>query len=312
LTACLPQEALTAADSSKEPIDVLASETAPASDAFGAVAPGVLREIRRVLVEQESAYRLGVAEAPTASLWAHSARVGRIAGHIARQERLEPLPALLAGLMHDLGKFAHGRYHEDDVPEERHAAPFVEKILAGTDHAGWIESVRRAILTMCLEGDAVSDVGRVVYDADCLGVAQFFTKRTLRCQFLGDDVMMRASVELTYAHHAPETLKTATGRALAGRRVDRTRRFYTELLEEWSELGLGAFDIVEEDIGGVACILVVPRRCSCGGRVTLGSDIRDEIKCRSLVVSNRCEGCGGASEYSFCLPNVQGLPPKRR
>ena len=84
-------------------------------------------------------------------------------------------------------------------------------------------------------------------------------------QFLDDTVLMRTSVELTYAHHAPTTLKTATGRALALERSRRTRRFYSELLEEWSTIGLGAFDIVEEEIAGVVCVLVVPRGCGCGG-----------------------------------------------
>jgi uncharacterized protein len=276
----------------------------------------VLKAVRRTLIAQETAYQRKPTEETYASLWAHSFRVSRIARRIAIAEGVAQAPAMLAGLMHDMGKFAHGCYHGDDLPEEKHAARFVEKILAGTEYEAWIPAVTGAILSAYLEGEATSDIGRVVYDADCLdklgnlGIAQFFAKRALRRQFLGDEVMIRASVELTYAHHAGDTLKTATGRALARRRNIRTRGFYTELLEEWWELGLGAFDIVEEHIAGIACILVVPCGCSCGGRLIRESDIRDTVKCRSLVVIYRCAACGIESEFSFCLPNVKGLPAR--
>lgn len=285
-------------------------------DALNSIAPDVLGEIRRTLIEQETAYQHESAEEPFSSLWAHSSRVGRIACHIAKAEGLEEGPALLAGLLHDTGKFAHGSHHEDDIPEEKNAVLFAEKVLSGTAYERWIPIIDDAILSTYLEGEATSDIGRVVYDADCLdklgnmGVAQFIAKKALRRQFLDDDVMIRTSVELTYAYHAPDTLKTATGRSLARKRSARTRRFYTELLEEWTELGLGAFNIVEEDIAGIICILVVPCACSCGGRIQLESDIRDAVKCRSVVVRYLCTECNTESEFSFCLPNVKGLPQR--
>jgi uncharacterized protein len=164
---------------------------------------------------------------------------------------------------------------------------------------------------------ATSDIGRAVYDADCLdklgniGVVQFFAKKALRRQFLDDDVLIRTSIELTYAHHAPDTLKTATGRSLAHTRKIRTRRFYTGLLEEWKELGLGAFNILEEEIAGIVCIFVVPDSCACGGQLERESDIRDSLKCRSVVVNYLCRACGLEKEFSFCLPNVRGLPQKQ-
>jgi uncharacterized protein len=127
---------------------------------------------------------------------------------------------------------------------------------------------------------------------------------------LDDDVLIRSSVELTYAHHAPDTLKTATGRSLARKRSLRTRRFYTALLDEWAELELGEFSILEEDIAGIVCILVVPSMCSCGGRLNIKSDLLDSVKCRSVVVTYLCVDCGLENEFSFCLPNVKGLPRK--
>jgi len=290
---------------------------ASGGEALKLIDSAVLQEIRRTLTEQETAFQKNSPEESFSSLWSHSFRAGRIARRIAEAEGQEPEPALLAGLLHDTGKFAHGSYHEDDIPEERNAVEFVIRILAGTAYEKWIPIVNQAILSMYLEDEATSDIGRVVHDADnldklgCLGVGQFFAKNALRRRFLDDELMVRASIELTYSHHAPDTLKTATGRSLARERKLRTRRFYTDLLEEWAQLGLGAFDIVEEDIAGIVCLMVVPRACSCGGRLELQSDIRDAIKCRSVIVRYPCADCGKKSEYSFCLPNVKGLPRRR-
>ncbi len=285
--------------------------------ALESLAPEVLDEVRRTLIEQESAYQRKFAGDPISSLWAHSSRVGRIAHRIALAEGLEPEPALLAGLFHDTGKFAHGRYHEEDIPEEQNAVEFVERILSDTVYQNWIPVVSRAILTMYLEERETSAIGRVVYDADsldklgCMGIVQFFAKNALRRRFLDNDLMSRASIELTYAHHAQDTLKTVTGRSLARERNQRTRRFYSELLEEWSQLGLGGFDILEENIAGIVCLLVVPSACSCGGRLKITSDIQDALKCRSVLMRYSCLECGGENQYSFCLPNVKGLPQRR-
>jgi molybdopterin-guanine dinucleotide biosynthesis protein A/HD superfamily phosphodiesterase len=284
---------------------------------LNSIVPEVLREIRQTLIEQESAFQDKSTQETFSSIWSHSARVARIAHHIAKAEGWEETPALLAGLLHDIGKFAYGSYHEDDTPEEENAVRFAQRILSGTVYAKWLPTINEAILSTYLEGKATSDIGRAVYDADCLdklgniGVVQFFAKKALRRQFLDDDVMIRTSIELTYAHHAPDTLKTATGRSLAHTRKIRTRRFYTGLLEEWKELGLGAFNILEEEIAGIVCIFVVPDSCACGGQLERESDIRDSLKCRSVVVNYLCRACGLEKEFSFCLPNVRGLPQKQ-
>lgn len=286
-------------------------------DVLQSLTSAVYQEVRQTLIAQETAYQHKSAQEAFSGLWAHSSRVGCIAHQIAKTEGFEPEPALLAGLLHDTGKFAHGSYHEDDIPEERNAVEFVERILSGTVYDPWIPIINQAILSMYLEVEATSDIGRVVYDADCLdklgcmGVAQFFAKHALRRRYLDNDLMVRASIELTYAHHAPETLKTATGRSLARERKRRTRRFYLELVDEWAQLGLGTFNILEEDIAGIVCILVVPGACSCGGRLELESDIREALKCRSVVMKYPCTACGSESEYSFCLPTLKDLPRRR-
>jgi len=77
-------------------------------NALQSIAPDLLREIRRSLIDQESAFQARFTQETFSSIWSHSARVARIAHHIARAEGWEEEPALLAGLLHDSGKFARG------------------------------------------------------------------------------------------------------------------------------------------------------------------------------------------------------------
>lgn len=281
------------------------------------IATEIWQEIRRILMEQENAYQQGCEGEAFSSIWAHSARVACIAHHIATREGWQQEPALLAGLLHDSGKFVRGRYHENDAPEEEHAVRIARKILMGSAYEKWLPTITDAILSTFLDAEATNDIGRTVYDADCLdklghmGVVQFFVKRALRRQFLDNALLIRVSTELTYARHAPDTLMTATGRSMARMRAARTRRFYRELLEEWTEVGIGAFTFQKEEIAGIACDLVVPVACRCGRLLTVDSDILDSLKCRSAVITYRCPACGFGSEFSFCLPNIKGLPRKR-
>lgn len=273
--------------------------------------------IRRCLVARETAYQRASADAQYASLWAHSARVARICRYLAEREGADPVSALLCGLLHDAGKFADGVYHRDGVAEEDAAAVAAAQLLAGTAHERRIGEIQRAVLSLYREDAEETDLGRILYDADrldkmgCMGVAQFFAKNALRRRFLDSDLLLRASVELTYAHCAPVTLKTGAGRRLAVERAARTKRFYAELLSEWETFGLGQFAVRHESIEGIECVLVVPRTCTCGCELSVGSDIRESVKCRSAVVQYRCPSCGSEREFSFCLPNVAGLPRRR-
>ncbi len=294
------------------------SGAASSPDPLSTLVPDVLRKIRKTLTEQETAFQNRSAGEEFASLWTHSSRVGRIAHHVAKAEGWDAEPALLAGLLHDMGKFAYGRYHEDDIAEEERAIGFIEGLLANTVYETWIPEINEGILSLYREEEEEANpIGRAVYDADRLdklgymGVAQFFAKNALRRHFLDDEMMTRASIELTYARHAFDTLKTETGKALAREKSERTRRFYIGLLEEWKELGLGDYDILEEDVEGIDCVLVVPRACPCGGRLNIESDIRESVKCRSAVVHYICTACKAENEFSFCLPNVEGLPRRR-
>lgn len=286
----------------------------PGRDILGSILPDVLQKVRQTLIGQETAFQQQWVEETFSSLWAHSSRVARIAGYLAEKEGYPTQPALLAGLFHDMGKFANGQYHTDDIPEEKNAALLTEQLLTDTIYEKWISSIKQAILSCYLGGEATNELGRIVFDADCLdklgsiGIAQFFAKKAMRRQFLDEQLMIRMSVELTYAHHAPDMLKTVSGRALAKTQSLRTKRFYTDLAEEWNLLGLGDVAIMQEDIAGIVCVFVVPCSCSCGGHLSCATDIRDAVKCRSAIVSYRCLSCNSTKEFSFCLPDIDGLP----
>ena len=178
------------------------STNSPDSGALDALLPEVLQTIQQTLIRQETAYQNRPGGAESASLWAHSSRVGRIAHHLAKAEGLDAEPALLAGLLHDIGKFADGAYHENEVAEEQTALRFTAAILTDTPYAKWIPGINEGILSLYREDASASDIGRVVYDADRLdklghlGVAQFFAKNTLRGRFLDNDLMTFVAQQL--------------------------------------------------------------------------------------------------------------------
>lgn len=74
---------------------------------------------------------------------------------------------------------------------------------------------------------------------------------------------------------------------------------------------MGRFSLREEVIEEIVCVLVVPDVCQCGHRIEVESDIREAVKCRAAVVVFTCSQCGHNTEFTFCLPNVKGLPWRR-
>ena len=177
----------------------------PTPNILRSLAPEVLDKIRRTLVSYETAYQHASGSAEFSSLWVHSTRVVRIAYYLAdRGNAFNRRPA--SGLLHDIGKFADGKYHEDGVAEEQTASEITQRLLAGTTYEVLVPLICEAILSLYREETTTSEVGRVVYDADRLdklghmGVAQFFAKNALRQHFLDNELMVRASIELTYAY----------------------------------------------------------------------------------------------------------------
>ncbi len=282
-------------------------------DPMETISSKVLNEIKQTLIEDESSYQVNHGESTFSSLWTHSVRVARIAHYLAINEEEDSTAALLAGLLHDAGKFVGGVYHRNDVAEEELAVKAAERILRGTIHEPLLLKISDAILSLYRDDVDPAGVGALLYDSDRLdklghmGIAQFFAKNALRGKFLDNDMMKRFSVEMTYAHHAPLTLKTKTGKDLATVRSARVRSFYNALIDEWEEMELGFFSIRNFDIEGIMLVLVMPDSCSCGARLDVSTDIKDSVKCHSAVVQYKCPRCNEETGFSFCLPNLPQL-----
>jgi len=270
--------------------------------------------IKERLTADESRYQRDAGATTFASLWSHSARVAHFAHHLAIKEGLDPTAAILAALIHDAGKFFGGNYHQDEEPEEKKAVIVAQEILRGSPYESQLPIINDAILSLYRDDRNPSGIGAILYDADRLdklgyiGIAQFFSKHSLRGKFLDNDLMKKVCIELTYAHHAPLTLKTTTARKLASRRSERVRSFFMGLLEEWREMELGDFSIHDADVEGIKLVLVVPDYCHCGAGLKISTDVKEGIKCRAAIVEYRCPGCHEVSEFSFCLPVLSNFP----
>ena len=197
--------------------------------------------------------------------WEHVHRVYHLALHLAEQEHADGLIVGMAALLHDIGRTTHG-------PARSHAkrsAALATKLLAAYDlphdtqhailHAILAHSYRDGVEPATLEA-------RVLYDAD-------------RLDSLGASGVMRWAMTAkhgrwpeikTYHPDDPfalwrdpdgqrylldrfftkllklnEAMTTATGRAMAERRIAFLRRYLQELQQELAEGGYG-YDMPEE------------------------------------------------------------------
>ena len=284
--------------------------------------PGLHARIEQLLVEAEARYNRQANQAPSEFLLEHARRTAAIAHSISAMEGGDPFLPDLVALYHDAGKFHEGEYHEDDVPEEEHAAVLAGSMLAefGVERSD-IDAVLAAL--RALYDDRLPCVGacRIVQDADrldklgALGVGAFFTKATLRGRGLVDALVQTLSRELTYALAAPRSMFTETGRKLAGEKAAKTIAFFDDLLNDLESWGIAAFErrtiVLEEDFRArdgatlkrMEVTIVMPRACpDC--EVPLGlTHLRERgVKCEKLTARFACRGCGYARETSFCLP----------
>ncbi len=284
--------------------------------------PGLHARIEQLLVEAEARYNRQANQAPSEFLLEHARRTAAIAHSISAMEGGDPFLPDLVALYHDAGKFHEGEYHEDDVPEEEHAAVLAGSMLAefGVERSD-IDAVLAAL--RALYDDRLPCVGacRIVQDADrldklgALGVGAFFTKATLRGRGLVDALVQTLSRELTYALAAPRSMFTETGRKLAGEKAAKTIAFFDDLLNDLESWGIASFErrtiVLEEDFRArdgatlkrMEVTIVMPRACpDC--EVPLGlTHLRERgVKCEKLTARFACRGCGYARETSFCLP----------
>ncbi|MHB1121209.1 MAG: HD domain-containing protein [Ramlibacter sp.] len=284
--------------------------------------PGLQARIEASLADSEARYNRRAGQPASAFLLEHTQRTAAIARTLALREGVDPWGPVLVALFHDAGKFHEGEYHQDGVPEEEHAARLALSLLGehGVDAAeiGMVLEALRA-----LYDDRLPCVGacRIVQDADrldklgALGVGAFFTKATLRGRGLVDALAHTLSRELTYAHAAPRSMFTESGRQLARALSARTIAFFDDLLAELDECGIAAFErrplVLRGDFrtrdGGlvdqIEVTVVTPRVCPrCEREMDLAHRLERGVKCETVKARITCRACDYAREISFCLP----------
>jgi uncharacterized protein len=272
---------------------------------------GPIADAIRDKVQKDEA-QFGRSDKDTDSLWDHLERVSKLAEQLGTSEGVDPFHCRLAGWFHDAGKFAGGRYHADDRPEEELSIECLRKL--GGEHgieAGVIERVADAILQLYRDDPEPSPLASVLFDADNLeklgplGVANYFAKVGLRGGGVSPKTLHRLTVELTYARHAPQCMLTESGRGLARQRASATIRFIKDLVQTLREDGLYDFREEEVDFNGLTLDVVSPAACRCGGN--LGRDIWEVagLKCSEIHLKHTCKDCGKVDELRFCRPRLQ-------
>jgi uncharacterized protein len=245
------------------------------------------------------------------TLWEHSWRVARIAERLGRAEGLDPRACRLAALFHDAGKFEGGRYHEDGRPEEERSVELLREMgrAHGLDEAH-LSAIGEAVLQLYRDDPEPSPLARVLFDADNLdklgplGVANGFIKAGLRGSPLGPRLLLRLTVELTYARHAPRAMHTRLGREWAERRAGETVAFILSLLESLREDGLYDFRVEPVDFEGLRLDVVSPAACACGGRLSRRVWLEAGLKCTEIHLEHACTACPERSEIRFCRPRL--------
>jgi HD superfamily phosphodiesterase len=283
-----------------------------------ALSPGLVERIRKIIEDAEKKFSRKKDGKP-GFLWEHTVLVAAQSYALAKAEKENRDLAALVALFHDSGKFAGGRYHSGDKPEEEEAARLARATLeeAGLKMAD-VGHVVRALRTLYRSGASRNRLADIVHDADFLskfgylGVANFFVKSTLRGRNLESAAMDYLSKELTYAAVLPSNMRTAAARRLAVKKSADTLRFYRAYLGELEDAHGIDFRIRTVEVpkpGGrgrrVPVTLVLPVACgSCGGRWE--SDFRTEkgLKCEKLEAGLRCSSCGEKRTISFCLPEL--------
>jgi len=286
--------------------------------------PGLHARIEQTLVECEAGYNRQTRQARSEFLLEHTRHTAAIAHTLAAREGVDPLLAVLVALFHDAGKFHDGGYHEDDVPEEEHAARLAEVMLAehGVER-GDVEAVLAALRALYDDRLRSAPASRIVQDADrldklgALGVGAFFTKATLRGRGLVDALAHTLSRELTYALAAPRSMLTEAGRMLAREQSAKSVAFFDGLLSDLEDWGIASFErrtlVLDGDfrnrdgdhVPKMEVTVVTPRACpQCEGTMELVQRRERGVKCEMLKARLACQACGHAREISFCLPVV--------
>ena len=280
--------------------------------------PGLIDQIRAEIEAAERGFD-GGARKGESYLWEHSTHVAALSHRLALGEKRAPLLPVLAALFHDSGKFAGGRYHDDDRPEEDDSAAIAEKLMTAADFSEReIAAVGTALRALYDEAARTTWISDIVHDADflakfgALGAAQFFVKSTLRGRTLRQAMIHSLSKELTYAACLPANMRTAAGKRLARRKSADSLAFFRGLLKEMKDAG--GVDLVVRRLlvqpaatgrRSVDVRLAVPRSCpACGGTGAVTYSTEPGIKCEKLEALWACRRCGESSTVAFCLPEI--------
>ncbi|NHJ86559.1 MAG: HD domain-containing protein [Asgard group archaeon] len=278
--------------------------------------PNFLNNAKTLIQEAEKEFNKKESKYETDFLWDHSFRVSKIAFKIAVDEGIDPFIPGIAAMMHDSGKFILGKYRIDELPEEEHSATAAEKLLKeeGLSIKEIIE-VKNAINALYNDKFECNINCKIVHDADrldklgTLGIANFFSKMTLRGVNLQTALIKHLSKELTYAQAAPKNMMTKTGRKLAVLRSKQTIDYFRNLLDEYQFYNLGKFfirKIIHNDV--YELLLLVPEKCDfCQGSYVINLSQESGIKCEQVKVNYNCTKCNNTFTISFCLPILYDL-----
>src|SRR6185369_3878432 len=115
--------------------------------------PGLHARIEQTLALSEKRYNDQTRQPPSQFLLEHTQHTAAIAHKLALAEGADPFLPVLVALYHDAGKFHEGEYHNDNVPEEEHAALLAGAMLAehGAGDAD-IDAVMQALRSLYDDG----------------------------------------------------------------------------------------------------------------------------------------------------------------
>jgi len=282
--------------------------------------PGLVEKIKGIIEESEKKFSRDP-ERRDSYLWEHTTLVASLGYELALAAKMDPVVPAVAALCHDAGKFAGGKYHTDERPEEEDAASIADRI--GREAGMKAKDIRRltsGLLALYNKAARKNPIADIVHDADflskfgALGVANFFIKSTLRGKTLQGALVSSLSKELTYAACLPSNMRTRAGRLWAERKSRDTLRFFRSLLLELKETRVADFEIKRIRVypesdprRPVDVRLAVPHSCeTCGGCWRMAFRTEQGNKCEKLEAEIKCAECGNASSFSFCLPEIPG------
>jgi HD superfamily phosphodiesterase len=279
--------------------------------------PGLIDELHKIIQESENKH--DGSDSSESFLWEHTMHATSIAYRLAEAEGLDPLIPVVATLFHDSGKFAGGKYHNNETIEEEESAEIARRLLNKYRMKPVeIRKVLAGLRALYNEKARKNAVAGILHDADflskfgALGVAAFFTKSVLRRRTLRSTVLGYLSKELTYASCLPLNMHTAAGRKLAARKAADSLKFFRALLAELRDarianLKIRRIQIHSPESGDQAFkvqLVISPSCPKCRNEWDFGWTIEKGVKCRKLTIDWACTHCGERLETSFCLPEI--------